>query len=299
MRARQGRDPAGQFPRGLGCVGERCLLPYAARSPTPAQRGARPHLSSGAVLNPAVLRAPWFLALARRYVRRKLARDLDGLRAAGIERAKEAAAAGPVILAANHVSWWDPFLVVALDEALGTEGYALMDAANLAGLPFFARLGAIPLDRGNPARLRAGLRAGAALLDRPGRAVWMFPQGRLRPAHLRPLGIQPGIGLLARLSPGAAVVPIAFQYAFGEHPAPAALAWLGEPIPHRIAATPEGTALLEIALEAGLREIDAALAGDAPPLPVLVPSRLRRPDEGVGSRALGRWRAGEPGGPRG
>ncbi|HEX8273337.1 MAG TPA: lysophospholipid acyltransferase family protein [Longimicrobiaceae bacterium] len=250
-------------------------------------------------MNPAALRAPWFLALARRYVRRKLAHDLDGLRAAGIDRAREAAAAGPVILAANHVSWWDPFLVVALDEALGTEGYALMDAANLAGLPFFARLGAIPLDRGNPARLRAGLRAGAALLDRPGRALWMFPQGRLRPAHLRPLGIQPGIGLLARLAPGAAVVPIAFQYAFGEHPAPAALAWLGEPIPHRIAATPEGTTLLEIALEAGLREIDAALAGDAPPLPVLVPSRQRRPDEGVGSRMLGRWRAGEPGGHRG
>jgi 1-acyl-sn-glycerol-3-phosphate acyltransferase len=250
-------------------------------------------------MTPAAYRAPWFLALARRYVRRKLARDLDGLRAAGIDRAREAAAARPVILAANHVSWWDPFLVVALDEALGTEGYALMDAANLAGLPFFARLGAIPLDRGNPARLRAGLRAGAALLDRPGRALWMFPQGRLRPAHLRPLGIQPGIGLLARLSPGAAVVPIAIQYAFGEHPAPAALAWLGEPIPHRIAATPEGTALLEIALEAGLREIDAALAGDAPPLPVLVPSRLRRPDEGVGSRVLARWRAAEPEGDRG
>ncbi len=246
-------------------------------------------------MSPPDARTPWFLAVARRYVRRRLAHGLDGFRAAGLDRARQAAAAGPVILAANHVSWWDPFLVVALDEALGTEGYALMDAGNLGGLPFFARLGAIPLDRSTPARLRAGLRAGAALLDRPGRAVWMFPQGRLRPAHLRPLGIHPGIALLARLAPGASVVPIAFQYAFGEHPAPSALAWLGEPIPPRIAASPEGTALLEIAMEAGLREIDAALAGDAPPMPELVRSRLRRPDEGLGSRVLGRWRAGEPG----
>lgn len=246
-------------------------------------------------MSPPDVRAPWFLAVARRYVRRRLAHGLDGFRAAGLDRARRAAAAGPVILAANHVSWWDPFLVVALDEALGTEGYALMDAANLGGLPFFARLGAVPLDRSTPARLRAGLRAGAALLDRPGRAVWMFPQGRLRPAHLRPLGIHPGIALLARLAPGASVVPVALQYAFGEQPAPAALAWLGDPIPPRIAASPEGTALLEIALEAGLREIDAALAGDAPPLPELVRSRLRRPDRGLGSRALGRWRAGEPG----
>lgn len=250
-------------------------------------------------MSPAELRAPWFLGLARRYARRRLARGLDGLRAAGIERARRAAAAGPVILAANHVCWWDPFLVVALDEALGTEGYALMDAGGLEGLPFFARLGAVPLDRSTPARLRAGLRAGAALLDRPRRAVWMFPQGRLRPAHLRPLGLHSGVSLLSRLAPGAAVVPVAFQYAFGEHPAPAALAWLGDPIPPSLAASPEGTALLEIALEAGLAGIDASLAGEAPPLPVLVSSRLRRPDEGAGARILGRWRAGRPGGVRG
>ncbi|MBV9775069.1 MAG: lysophospholipid acyltransferase family protein [Gemmatimonadetes bacterium] len=244
-------------------------------------------------------RTPWFLAVARRYVRRRLARSLDGLHAAGIERARAAAREGPVILAANHVSWWDPFLLVALDEALGTEGYALMDAGNLRGLPFFARLGAVPLDRASPARMRAGLRTAAARLDRPGRAVWMFPQGRLRPAHLRPLGLHPGVALLARLAPGAVVVPAAFQYAFAEHPAPAALAWLGEPISHEIIAGPGGVERLERAMEAGLRGIDAALAGDAPPLPVLVPSRLRRPDEGIGTRLLRRWRSPGEGSARG
>lgn len=250
-------------------------------------------------MSAAPLRTPWFLGLARRYARRKLARGLDGLRAAGVEEARSAAAAGPVVLAANHVCWWDPFLVVALDEALGTEGYALMDAGSLAGLPFFARLGALPLDRSAPARLRAGLRAAAALLDRPGRAVWMFPQGRLRPAHLRPLGIHPGVSLLARLAPGAAVVPVALQYAFGEHPAPAALARFGEAIPNGLAATRRGLARLESALEEGLDEIDASLAGDAPPLPVLVPSRLRRPDRAPGARLLARWRPGREGDARG
>jgi 1-acyl-sn-glycerol-3-phosphate acyltransferase len=250
-------------------------------------------------VNPAAVRTPWFLGLARRYARRRLARALDGLHAAGVEEARRAAAERPVILAANHVAWWDPFLVVALDEALGTEGYALMDAANLRGLPFFARLGAIPLDRSSPARLRSGLRAAAALLDRPGRAVWMFPQGKLRPAHLRPLGLQPGVGLLARLAPGAAVIPISVQYAFGEHPAPAALAWLGAAIPPEVAATEEGARRLERALEGGLARIDAALAEEAPPLPALVPSRLRRPDAGLGSRVMARWRAGRAGGARG
>ncbi len=244
-------------------------------------------------MTPPEIRTAWFLLLARRYARRRLARSLDGLRAAGVEEARRAAREGPVILAANHVCWWDPFLVVALDEALGTEGYALMDAAGLRGLPFFARLGAIPLDRASPARMRAGLRAAAALLDRPGRAVWMFPQGRLRPAHLRPLELHPGIGLLARLAPRAAVVPVAFQYAFSEQPAPMALARFGAPVPPETAAGPHGGERLERALEAALDGIDAALAGAAPPLPVLVPSRLRRADAGVGSRLLGRW--GAPG----
>lgn len=250
-------------------------------------------------MTPPSARTPWFLGLARRYARRKLGRGLDGLRAAGVDRAREAAARGPVILAANHVCWWDPFVVVALDEALGTEGYALMDAASLRGLPFFARLGAVPLDRSTPARLRSGLRAGAALLDRPGRAVWMFPQGELRPSHLRPLGLRSGISLLARLAPAAAVVPVSLQYAFGERPAPAAYARLGEPLAPGAVAAPGGLRRLEDALDEGLREIDASLAGRAPPLPVLVPSRLRRPDRGAGTRALSLWRSAGPGGRRG
>lgn len=248
---------------------------------------------------PGTLRTPWFLRLARRYVRRRLARSLDGLHAAGVERARVEARERPLILAANHVGWWDSFLVVALDDALGTEGYALMDAANLAGLPFFARLGAIPLDRGSAARSRRGLRAAAELLHRPGRAVWMFPQGRHRPAHLRPLGFLPGVRLLARLAPGAAVVPIAFQYAFRETERPAAYASLGEPLPAREVAAEGGTERLESAVRIELERIDAALAERTPPLPTLIPPRGRGSDGGIGARLLTAWRARTPGEARG
>ncbi|HEX2204588.1 MAG TPA: hypothetical protein VHG91_14850, partial [Longimicrobium sp.] len=150
-------------------------------------------------------------------------------------------------------------------------------------LPFFARLGALRLDRGGRATARAGLEAAAARLDRPGRALWIFPQGHHRPAHLRPLGFQPGVRLLARLVPDAAVVPIAFQYAFGERPAPAAYAHLGEPIPAGLLDLGD----LESAVERGLARIDGALSGALPPLPPLVAARVRGPDEGVGARLLG------------
>lgn len=227
-------------------------------------------------------RTPWVLALARRYARRRLARALDGLYVSGLEAARAAARERPVILAANHVGWWDSFLVVALDEALGTEGYALMDAESVRRLPFFARLGALPLERGGAA-VRAGLRAGTARLTGPGRALWMFPQGRHRPAHLRPLGFEPGLRLVLREAPGAAVLPVAIQYAFGERPVPAAYAHFGAAMP----AEGLDVAAVETAVEAGLASIDAMLAGRAPAFAPLVAPRVRSPEEGVGARMIG------------
>jgi 1-acyl-sn-glycerol-3-phosphate acyltransferase len=226
-------------------------------------------------------RSAWFLGVTRPYVRRRLARGLDGFYAEGVEEARAVARERPVILVANHVGWWDSFLVVALDEALGTEGYALMDAASVRRLPFFGRLGALPLDRSSAARSRAGLREGAAKLDRPGRALWIFPQGHHRPAHLRPLGFRGGVTLLARMAPAAATIPIAIQYAWGEGAVPAAWAHLGAPLP-----SGEATAeALEEAVGAGLARIDDALAGRAAAFPALVPPRTR--GEGIGARLLG------------
>ena len=228
-------------------------------------------------------RSPWFLALARRYARRRLARGLDGLYVAGLEAARAEARRRPVILAANHVGWWDSFLVVAIDQALGTEAYALMDAESIRRLPFFGRMGALPIDRSGRATSRAGLEDAAARLDRPGRALWIFPQGWHRPAHLRPLGFAPGIRLLARRAPDAAVIPVAIQYAWGEQPGPAAYAHLGAAIPA------DGLAVeaVEAAVEQGLGEIDAMLAGERAPFPALVAPRVRSPEEGIGARLIG------------
>jgi 1-acyl-sn-glycerol-3-phosphate acyltransferase len=234
-------------------------------------------------------RIPWFLRLTRRYVRRALGRDIAGLRVGGLEEARRVASRQPVVLAANHVGFWDSFLVVALDEALGTDGFALMHSENLGGLPFFGWLGAIPL---HPAHPLPGLRRGAALLDRPGRALWIFPQGGHRPAHLRPLGMLPGVRVLARLAREAAVIPVAIQYAWEESHNPGAWADLGAAIPAPEVAGRDGVRRLEAALVEGLDRIDATLRGEGDPFPPLVRSRARRRDRGAGARILGSVRRG-------
>lgn len=237
-------------------------------------------------MRPDSLRLPRFLTAARWWARRELRRTLDGLRVAGLVEARSVVQRQPVIFASTHVAWWDAFVLLTLDEALGTEGYALMDERNLCRIPFFTRLGAIPVRRGNP---RAGLRAGAALLDRPGRTVWIFPQGRHRPAHLRPLDFQPGVRLLARLAPDAAVVPVALQYAFAEAQGPVSYACFGTALPAREVAERGGVLRLEEGVEVALGRIDTFLAGGGEPFQALIPSREWDANAGAGTWLLNAW----------
>ncbi|MBI4952486.1 MAG: lysophospholipid acyltransferase family protein [Myxococcales bacterium] len=208
---------------------------------------------------PRVRRNRFVLALARRYARRRLRRAFAGVWGNGLEAVRARAAETPLVVAANHVAWWDPFMVVLLDELLGTESYCLMDAANLARLPFFGWLGAVPLERRDARTSLADLRASAALADRPGRLLWIFPQGALRRAHLRPLGLQQGVRILAR-DTGLPVVPLALDYAFGEASRPLALASFGTPVTHAEAPGGRFVPALEARMVAELERIEHEVA---------------------------------------
>ncbi len=229
-------------------------------------------------------RSPVALRLARAYCRWRCGRDLDGVWVAGADRLR--GSTGPLILAPNHVAWWDVLVLVLLDEALGADLRCLMDARNLARLPFLAKLGAIPLRRGDAARedlagAAAWLREAPATNARR-RILVIFPQGRQRPAHLRPLGFRRGVELLAEAS-GAPVVPVGWNYGFREDHRPAAAVALGTPCPPR-------TDALEAATDALLHDIDILLTGDgehvAGAFHALVQPPGRRTDDGIGSRVL-------------
>ena len=247
-------------------------------------------------------RRPAFLDFARRYARRRAAHGLDGVWVAGLDEARAALAQRPVFFAANHVAWWDTLLLLILDEALGGLGWAVMDAENLRKLPFLGWVGALPLDRSSAERSRRCLESCAALLDRPGRALWVFPQGRQRPAHLRPLDLKSGVRTVHAHNP-VDVVAVSINYVFLERKHPAAIVRFSPPMP---AAAVAGEALmpaLESALLDGLAAIDVAVvaatdgrrARDTPadPLPGFIP--LVRPHrlidaEAIGGRLLGALR---------
>ena len=249
---------------------------------------------------------PAFLRITRPYARRRVARGLDGLWVHGLVGARAALADRPIILAANHVAWWDPMLLLVLDGALGGVGWAVVDVRSIRTLPFLGWLGALPLDRSTPDRARGCLQSCAAVLDRPGRALWIFPQGRQRPAHLRPLDIKGGLGILHDHNP-VDLIAVSLDYVFLERDRPAALVHFSKPIPGGDVGGPGLLPAVEGALVDGLAVIDTAVMAATDgrrarthprdPLPgfsALVAPRGRATQDGLGSRML---RAAGRGGP--
>jgi 1-acyl-sn-glycerol-3-phosphate acyltransferase len=253
-----------------------------------------------AAASPTRYKRPWFLSLVRGYARRAIARRFDGLFVDGLAETARLVGDRPVLFCANHVSWWDAFVLVLLDEALGADGYALMDDANLARLPFFRAVGALPIARKNGgATARRQLDDAVRTLDRPGRALWIFPQGRQRAAHLRPLGFKHGLRLIAGRAQqaGAVVVPVGLAFPWRQAPAPSVVVRFGAPVDPATTARDELTAHVEARVATLLDEIDAVVdagapdGGDPPASSLghaLVAPRVANAEHGLGSRLLGR-----------
>lgn len=224
---------------------------------------------------------PWALGLARRYVRRTLSKRFANVYVDGLDAVRAAAAQGPLLLVPNHVSYWDAFAVVAVDEALGTDGCCVMDEDNLARLSFFRAIGAVPLSLTDPRRAIKQLHDVSALLDRPGRAAWLFPQGKLTPSWRRPLGFQRGFVRVAKES-GALVVPVSLLMTFGASPEPTLAIALHAPR----AFSGDAKAFVDdisATVAAGIDALDAAL-----PASVFLRGTHKSPELGLGARLLAR-----------
>lgn len=193
--------------------------------------------------------------------------DLQRVQIAGAEDAQRALEAAPVLLVSNHTSWWDVmFAVYVVHRVLkGCDAFAMMDAANLRRLPFFARMGAFGVERAEAGQglARDSIDYAAGLLAAPGRLVWVFPQGDERPARLRPLGFRRGAAVVAHARPDALIVPLGFHYTLERTAKPCAYLSFGKPVLRgdSVAAT---TAAMEAAVTAQLDRIDAHLLARDP-----------------------------------
>lgn len=259
--------------------------------PLPSEKSEAPVIAAPQVPD-AGRKRRWALSLARSYSRRALRRRFEAVYVEGLEETRALARATPLVFAANHTSWWDAFALLALDDALGTDGYVLMDEAHLRRLSFFAPLGALPLARDDALAARRQLLTATRLLDQPGRALWIFPQGEQRPAHLRPLGFRAGVRLLMNQA-HCPVVPVAITPIWRNRPEPALFIHLGAPV----SPSTEKSAVvrsLEESVAAGLARLDVLAAGDVPLPPALLRGSGRSAEDGIAAWLLARLTQPKP-----
>jgi len=186
----------------------------------------------------------WTLWIARRRLR-----GLDRVDIHGLEHLEEALSRGPVVAAPNHVCWWDALVVLHLCERLGVDFRVMVDQPSLDRFAFLRAAGAIGVDRSSPMATRHGLAKARSLLEHPSTLLWVFPQGRYRPSHQRPLELEGGAAYLAGRS-GASLVPVGLCYPFLQEAQPAAFVTVGPAVSPNVEA-----------LEAGL--VQAIDAGEA------------------------------------
>ena len=200
-------------------------------------------------------RSPLVLRFFGKLFERDLRRSFHAVRLSG----RRPEAPGPLVIFANHPSWWDGeiFAWLGATTFAGWRAFAPIDASMLERYRFFRRLGAFGVMPGH-AGASTFLAVGEAVLARDDGLLLVNAEGRFRDVRDRPLQVAPGLAHLAKRVPNARFVPLALEYAFWDERRPNLLLRFGDSIPADAVRATRGAILAE-ALTAAMD----ALATDA------------------------------------
>ncbi len=173
------------------------------------------------------------LVFFRRIVRGYFQRHFHAVRIAGANRFRDVH--GPLIVYANHSSWWDPMVSVLLAAELKPElrHYAPMDAVALEKYGILKRIGIFPVEMKTARGAVQFLRTGEAIL-KAGGVLWVTPQGKFCDPRERPLQFKAGMAALAArvaASEGSCtLLPLTIEYPFWDERLPETLLYFAEPV---------------------------------------------------------------------
>ncbi|MDO9707584.1 lysophospholipid acyltransferase family protein [Paracraurococcus lichenis] len=196
----------------------------------------------------------------------------------------------PLVVYANHPSWWDgvAFMLYSTELFPGRRMFIPMEAAALSRYRFMLRLGVFGVEQQSARGAVAFLRTAKEVLAAPSHMLWMNAPGRFMDVRERPVPMAPGLVRLAEYAPTARFLPMAIEYPFWAERAPEMLAGFGPPLDGAELAALDREARAEAlsrALEAAMDRLAAdAMARD--------PARFRdllRGREGMGG-IYDRWR---------
>jgi 1-acyl-sn-glycerol-3-phosphate acyltransferase len=162
------------------------------------------------------------------YNRNLFRRRFESLRVDGIENLQNRNKKLPLVLYANHSSWWDGLTAFEIGRAAALDHYLMMEEKQLRQLFLFRRLGAFSVVRENPREAVQSISYAVDLLkEKPNRALWIFPQGEILPNDCRPLRFYNGLARIVEKTGECLAASVAMRYEFQGEFKPAAVVKVG------------------------------------------------------------------------
>ena len=130
----------------------------------------------------------------------------------------------------NHHYWFDALTPLFLNHGYFHQKLmAIMDRVQVEKRPFFAKIGAVAIDRQHARSAVKTLDQASDWLNEPGTCVFLYPQGKLTDS-IEPIVLESGVVRLIDNAPMADVVPIGMHIHFRNGPKPELVIRIGKPI---------------------------------------------------------------------
>jgi 1-acyl-sn-glycerol-3-phosphate acyltransferase len=132
---------------------------------------------------------PFIYPFFKFYAKWKISRNFESVNISGDYFEKEL----PLLLIANHVSWWDGFWVNFLNQKLyKRKFYFMMLEEQLKKYPYFIQSGGYSVKKGSRSTLES-IQYTAEILKESGNAVLLFPQGKIQSVYESSFKFEKGI----------------------------------------------------------------------------------------------------------
>nr|MBA2737614.1 1-acyl-sn-glycerol-3-phosphate acyltransferase [Pyrinomonadaceae bacterium] len=161
----------------------------------------------------------WFENIFALYNRNLFKRRFNSLQVSGLKFLKDKEEKMPLIIYANHSSWWDGLTAFQISRQAGLDSFIMMEEMQLKKLPFFRKLGAFSVVRENNREALKSINYAIQILKQnPKRTLWIFPQGEISPNDARPLRFYNGLARIIKSLEKSSIISLAMRYEFlGEY----------------------------------------------------------------------------------
>lgn len=171
----------------------------------------------------------WFEEIFAVYCRNLFWRRFHALQISGVENLAKRDKSVPLLLYANHSSWWDALIAFEVSRRAALDQFAMMEEKHLRQLFLFRRIGAFSVLRENPRQAIRSINYAVDLLTKkPNRALWIFPQGAIQPNDVRPLEFYSGAARIVQKLGKCFAAPVAMRYEFLNDFKPEVIARVGD-----------------------------------------------------------------------